>query len=320
MTEIARRWKSRCLSRRRIKSFASFFPNNGILIEGSDGLSVDHLDFVNISSFAILVNHSNNILLDHISVKDSGSLNAKGRNNTTGGILLEEGTDQFTVADSVFENIRGNGVWTHSRYMSPRNSVGKIANNKFFDIGRDAIQVGHATGVQVIGNNGTRIGWPVNLVDVENGGTPVGVDTAGNVDRSVYEYNNFEEIDGKCFDLDGFHDGAVRGNTCINRRSPADYPFGHFGIVFNNASIEMRSENIVVEDNQLEGMKFGGIFVIGTGHKILHNRMRNINTAHCNENRAKFGCSVLGEPEVLETRHLSGEPRGASRSRARQSD
>ena len=48
-------------------------------------------------------------------------------------------------------------------------------------------------------------------------------------------------------------------------------------------------------------MKFGGIFLIGTGHKILRNRMLHINTAHCNENRAKFGCSALGEPEVLET-------------------
>jgi hypothetical protein len=283
------------------QSFASFFPGNGILIEDSDGLDVDHLDFKNIPGFAILVNHSNNVLLDHLSVKDSGSLNALGRNNTTGGILLEEGTDGFTVADSVFANIRGNGVWTHSRYRSPRNIGGKIAKNTFSDVGRDAIQVGHATGVRVIGNTGTRIGWPVNQVDVENGGTPVSVDTAGNVDRSVYEYNNFEEIDGKCFDLDGFHDGIVRGNTCTNRRPPADYPFGHFGIVFNNASIEMRSENIVVEDNQLEGMKFGGIFVIGTGHKILHNQMRNINTAHCNENRVKFGCSALGEPEILET-------------------
>ena len=76
--------------------------------------------------------------------------------------------------------------------------------------------------------------FPSDLVDVENGGTPVGIDTAGNVEQSIYEHNRFEEIDGKCIDLDGFHDGAVRGNTCINRRPPEDYPFGHFGIVFNN--------------------------------------------------------------------------------------
>jgi Right handed beta helix region len=284
------------------KSFASFFTNNGILIEATDGLSVDHLDFRNIPSFAILVNHSNNILLDHMSVKDSGSLNAKGRNNTTGGILLEEGVNQFTVADSVFGNIRGNGVWTHSRYRSPRNIGGKIAKNTFFDIGRDAIQVGHATGVHVMGNYGSRIGFPPDLVDVENAGTPVGMDTAGNVDQSIYEYNNFEEIDGKCIDLDGFHDGTVRGNTCINRRPPEDYPYGNFGISINNTSIEMHSKNIVIEDNQLTGMKFGGIFALGEGHMIRNNRMTNLNTAHCNETHARFGClAILGEPGFLES-------------------
>jgi hypothetical protein len=283
------------------KSFASAFPNNGILIEDGDGVFVDHVDFENIANFAALVSHSKNVLIDQISVRDSGSLNAKGRNNTTGGVLLEEGTEQFTVTNSVFRNIRGNAIWTHSRYMSPRNGRGKIANNQFFDIGRDAIQVGHATQVGVAGNRGSRIGFAVELVDVENGGTPVGIDTAGNVDQSVYEHNTFDEIDGKCIDLDGFHDGFVRGNTCVNRRPPEDYPFGHFGIVFNNASIEMRSQNIVVEDNELDGMKFGGIFLVGTGHKILRNRLLHINTAHCNENRQKFGCAVLGEAEVLET-------------------
>lgn len=283
------------------QTFASFFPDNGILIEDSHGVSIDHVDFLNIANFAALVSRSNNVAIDHVSVQDSGSRNAKGRNNTSGGILLEEGTGQFSVTDCTFRDIRGNGVWTHSRYKSPRNRNGKILRNQFAEIGRDAIQVGHAVAVEVAGNHGTRIGFPVDIIDVENGGTPVGVDTAGNVEQSSYERNRFEEIDGKCFDLDGFHDGAVRGNTCINRRPPGDYPFGHFGIVFNNASVEMRSQNIVVENNELVGMKYGGIFLIGAGHKIVRNRMRDINTAHCSENRAKFGCSVLGEPEVLES-------------------
>jgi hypothetical protein len=283
------------------QSFASFFSDNGILVEDSDGISIGGVDFANVTSFAALISRSKNVVIDHVSVRDSGSRNAKGRNNTTGGILLEEGTEHFSIEDSTFRNIRGNGVWTHSRYMAPRNRNGKILRNQFSEIGRDAIQVGHAAGIDVAGNHGTRIGFPVDLVDVENGGTPVGIDTAGNVEHSTYERNRFEEIDGKCIDLDGFHDGVVRGNICINRRPPEDYPFGHFGIVFNNASIEMRSQNIVVEDNELDGMKFGGIFLIGTGHKILRNRMHHINTAHCNENREKFGCSVLGETEVLET-------------------
>ncbi len=224
---------------------------------------MDHVDFANIASFAILVNHSRDVSLDHLHVEDSGSLNALHRNNTTGGVLLEEGTDSFTVADSVFENIRGNAVWTHSRYRSPRNRGGKIRNVKFSDIGRDAIQIGHAVDVEVSGNRGRRIGFPSAIVDVEGGGTPVAIDTAGNVESSTYEYNQFEEINGKCIDLDGFHDGAVRGNTCINRGKPDEYPFGHFGIVFNNANPDMQSRNILVESNELDGMKFGGIFLIG---------------------------------------------------------
>ena len=283
------------------KTFADAFPNNGILIEDTAGLEVDHVDFANVSSFAVLINHSRDVLLDHLHVENSGSLNALKRNNTTGGILLEEGTDSFTVADSVFENIRGNAVWTHSRYGSPRNQGGKIRNNRFSEIGRDAIQVGHAVDVEVSGNRGRRIGFPSDMVDAEGGGTPVGIDTAGNVENSIYENNRFEELNGKCIDLDGFHDGTVRANTCINRGKPEDYPFGHFGIVFNNANAEMRSQNILVENNELDGMKFGGIFLIGTGHRILHNRLLHLNAAHCNENRAQFGCSALGEPEVLET-------------------
>ena len=283
------------------KSFADVFPDNGILVENTTGVEVDHVQFSNMPTFAILVNHSRDILLDHMRLKDCGSLNARHRNNTTGGVLLEEGTDSFTVADSVFENIRGNAVWTHSRYGSPRNHKGNVAKNTFSEIGRDAIQIGHATDVLVQGNSGGRIGFPSDIVDAEGGGTPVGIDTAGNVESSTYQYNRFEEINGKCIDLDGFHDGTVRGNTCINRGKPEDYPYGHFGIVFNNANIDMQSKNILVEENDLEGMKFGGIFLIGSGHRILRNRLLRINSAHCNENRAQFGCSVLGETEVLET-------------------
>jgi Right handed beta helix region len=283
------------------KTFAESFSDNAILVEDSSAIELDHVEFTGIAGFALLVNHSRDVLLDHLRVQNSGSVNTLKRNNTTGGILLEEGTTAFVVADSTFENISGNAVWTHSRYGSARNRGGQIRNNQFSEIGRDAIQVGHAVDVEVSGNRGRRIGFPASIVDVENGGTPVGIDTAGNVENSTYEHNSFEEINGKCIDLDGFHDGTVRSNTCVNRGKPEDYPFGHFGIVFNNASVEMHSQNILVEDNELNGMKFGGIFLIGTGHRILRNRLLNIDTAHCNENRTQFGCSALGAPEVLET-------------------
>ena len=284
------------------KTFSIVFGDNGILIEDTDGLSIDHVDFANITNFAALISHSRNVSIDHVSVKDSGSRNAKGRNNTSGGVLLEEGTEEFTVADSSFRNIRGNGVWTHAYFHSPRNRNGKILRNQFFEIGRDAIQVGHGIAIEVVDNHGVRIGFPVDLIDVENAGTPVGIDTAGNVERSTYQRNRFEEVDGKCIDLDGFHDGGVRGNTCINSREPETYPFGNFGISINNSNVEMQSKNIVIEGNRLSGMRFGGIFAIGEGHIIRNNRMTNLNTGRCNETHAAFGCfGIPGEPAFLES-------------------
>ena len=83
-------------------------------------------------------------------------------------------------------------------------------------------------------------------MDVEGGGIPVAIDTAGNVDRSVYAGNRFEEVNGKCIDLDGFHHGEVRDNACVNRGSADDYPHGHYGIVFNNSNPDMQSEDVTV--------------------------------------------------------------------------
>jgi hypothetical protein len=70
----------------------------------------------------------------------------------------------------------------------------------------------------------------------------------------------------------------------------------------NNTNAGMHSQNILIENNQLEGMKFGGIFALGEGHRIINNRMLHLNTAHCNETHAKFGClAIAGEPGFLES-------------------
>jgi hypothetical protein len=46
-------------------------------------------------------------------------------------------------------------------------------------------------------------------------------------------------------------------------------------------------------ENVIETAKYGGIFVIGTGHVLAGNRLSNLNTAHC-------GCYYLaGEPDIL---------------------
>ena len=281
--------------------FARHFSGNGILADRVEGLSLSDVTFRNIAGFAILVSRSSNVVIHGAEIRDSGSRNEKGRNNTTGGILLEEGVTGFEVRYSVLRDVRGNGIWTHSNYASPRNRDGVIARNRFWNIGRDAIQIGHAVNVRVEDNVGTRIGYPVDEVDTEGGGTPVGIDTAGNVENSVYVGNRFEEINGKCIDLDGFHHGEVRRNTCVNRGGAADYPFGHYGIVFNNANPDMESTGILVSENTIDGTKFGGIFVIGTGHRIIGNNLRSLNLAGCNESAATYGCSHFpGEPDLLQ--------------------
>lgn len=292
--------------------FRVYYPNNGMLFDRAESLEISGVRFSHVVNFAVLVSRSAGIHLDHLHIEDSGSLNKLGRNNTTGGIVIEEGSSGFEVHDCTFLRIRGNALWTHSMYRSPRLRDGLFAGNHFDTVGRDALEVGHATAVRVTDNVGANIGYPVEIVDVENSGMPVAVDTAGNVDRTVYARNRFEEIDGKCIDLDGFHDGSVLENQCVNRKPAAEYPFGHFGIVMNNANPDMRSENIEILNNHIDGTKFGGLFLIGSGHRVIGNVFTHLNEAQCNENARIFGCIFKSnEPEMLEAGIYLG--RGAER-------
>jgi hypothetical protein len=280
--------------------FSRFMPNNGILAEGVTNLEISQVKATEIAGYAILVNSSHTVRIHDIRIADSGSLNLRKRNNTTGGILIEEGTTDFEVLDCRIANVRGNGIWTHSLYTSARNAKGRIAGNEFAMIARDAIQVGHATEVVVENNRGRMIGYPAEEVDLESQAFPVAVDTAGNVDRSTYRNNQFEEIDGKCFDLDGFHDGEVSGNTCLNEDDEIkSYPYGNFGIIMNNSNPDMQSRNIRITGNTIDGFLFGGIFIIGSGHTVTGNHLMHLNRAHCND-PGPFNCSyVANQPDLM---------------------
>jgi hypothetical protein len=278
------------------RSFAAFAAGNGILAVGVTGLSVSGVRFIGVPGFAILASRSRDVSVDRVEIEDSGSRNAAGRNNATGGILLEEGTENFQVTGCTLRNVRGNGIWTHSLYASPRNRNGRIANNHLERIARDAIQVGHATLVRVENNTGRLIGFPAEMVDME--GQPVAIDTAGNTDHSNYQGNRFEEINGKCIDLDGFHDGEVRANICINRGDAGEYPYGHYGIVMNNSNPNMQSQNVRIVGNEIDGALYGGIFVIGSRNLISQNRLRRLNLAHCPRNTRV--CSYApDQPDLL---------------------
>jgi hypothetical protein len=286
--------------------FARFTRANGVLAEGVSDLTISRVSFRNIAGFAVLASRVRGVSIDRASVSDSGSRNPAGRNNTTGGILIEEGSTQFRATRCQFRNVRGNGVWTHSLSTSPRNADGLIAANRFERMGRDAVQVGHAVDVRVEGNSGRYIGYPREEVDIENLGIPVALDTAGNVERTVYAGNSFEEINGQCIDLDGFHDGEVRANVCVNHSAPAANPFGHFGIVLGNSDPQMRSRNIRIVENVIEGPLYGGVFLIGEGHLVTGNRLLRLNTARCNA--CYFDAS---EPDLLQTGIYLGK--GAAR-------
>lgn len=282
--------------------FRVWYPNNGLLFDRVEGLEISRVKFANVVNFPILVSRSSGIRISKVEVDDSGSRNAQGRNNLSGGILIEEGSSDFEVRDSTFKRIVGNALWTHSLRISPRLQDGVFAGNHFETIGRDAIQVGHATRVRVEGNIGAAIGYPVELVDVEHGGIPVGIDTAGNVDDSVYAGNRFEEVNGSCIDLDGFHDGSVRDNTCVDLKNQQDYPFGHFGLVMNNTDPDSHSQNIEIAGNTIDGMKYGGLYLMGSGHRVTGNRFLHLNTAGCNESSAKVYCIYKqDEPQMLES-------------------
>ncbi len=277
-------------------AFRVFYGDNGVWFDRVQGLEISNVKFASVTNFAILISRSSGIRIRGVDVRESGSRNAGGRNNMTGGIVIEEGSSDFEVRDCTFRSILGNALWTHSLYQSPRSRDGLFTGNRFDSIGRDAIQVGHATNIRVEENTGVRIGYPFGAVDLENQGTPVAIDTSGNVDHSTYARNQFEDVNGKCIDLDGFHDGAVRENRCTNRGAAQDYPAAQFGIVMNNTNPDMRPQNIEITGNQITGTRFGGLFVIGSGHRITGNVFERLNIAECN------GCIYKAdEPQMLES-------------------
>lgn len=290
---------------------ARWTRDNGVLVVDSEQVLLRRLSIRRVAGYGVLVNRSRAVALEELEVADSGSVDARGRNNATGGILFEEGCEDFAVRRSKLRDVRGNGIWTHSLFSSPRNRRGEFLDNDIRNVGRDALQAGHAADLRIVSNRGAFIGYPPQIVDVERGAVPVAIDTAGDVSTSLYAGNHFEEVNGKCIDLDGFHDGVVRGNTCINRRHLDAYPHGHYAIVVNNSHPAMESRNIQISDNHMHGFKFGGLFLIGEAHRVTHNVFSRLNLAHCNDNPAIQCVYQPQEPDLLRSGIYLG--RGAHR-------
>ncbi len=292
------------------RPFLAFTRNNGIAVDGGSGITIERIRLGRIAGFAILASRVAHIRVRRVTVEDSGSRNAAGLNNATGGILFEEGAGDFDASFCTFRGILGNALWTHSISASPRNWGGRFANNRIETVGRDAIQVGHAMGVTVEGNIAHNVGFPLTAVDPS--AIPVGLDTAGNVENTAYRDNRISEINGKCMDLDGLHDSEIRGNVCVNQQPPREYPLGNYAIVMNNSDPGMTTRNIRIVENRIERPVFGAVFAIGQGNLIARNLLLDLNTAHCNQNLAQYQCNyAAADPRILEAGVYLG--RGAER-------
>ncbi len=282
-------------------AFADYYTDNGIVIRKSNGITIRDVAFSKIRAFPIIVNATAKATIDAVTIEDCGTLNPGGHNNTTGGILIEEGSSGFEVRKANINRVAGNAIWTHSYARSPRQANGLITENIIAGVGRDAIQVGHATNVRVEKNHGSLIGFPPEYIDFAGLGTPVAIDTAGNVDHTLYVNNNFEDVNGQCIDLDGFHDGEVSGNRCINNSASAATLAGlHFGIMFGNHDPGMTSSNVTVSGNVLQGFAYGAIFLIGDHHLIEDNRFVNMNLARCGSEPTPAKCLAMADqPDAL---------------------
>ncbi|HXM45540.1 MAG TPA: right-handed parallel beta-helix repeat-containing protein [Bryobacteraceae bacterium] len=280
--------------------FARYYRNNGIVVENATRLLIRRVSFSEVANYPVLVSASSGVRIDNVRIDDCGSLAPSGRNNASGGILLEEGTRDFEVRQCVIRRVRGNAIWTHSNYRSPRNANGTIQENFVEEVARDAIQVGHATNIAVRGNRGRRIGYPPDLVDAVNWAVPVAIDTGGNVDRSIYAGNHFEDINGKCMDLDGFHDGEIRDNSCISRKPPDQYPDAQYGIVFNNSNPDYQPSNVLVTGNLIDGAGYGGLCLLGSHQVVTGNRFLGLNRNRCTSDRTRPRCDYsAGDPALL---------------------
>jgi len=280
--------------------FADYYTGNGILARHTDGLVVRGVQFKHIRAFPLLINACSHVLVESVDIQDSGTLTQSGINNTTGGILLEEGVTHFQIRHANIARITGNAIWTHSYNDSPRQSEGLITGSVITTVGRDAIQIGHATRIRVEHNTGSQIGFPADYADLEHHGTPVSLDTAGNVDYSFYTDNRFTDVNGECINLDGFHDGQVTQNSCQNTRPIETYPALHYAIVFGNNNPAATSSNIVLSNNTLKGFAYGGAFVTGKNNRIENNTFENLNLAQCGTSPTPARCNyALDQPDLL---------------------
>ena len=71
--------------------------------------------------------------------------------------------------------------------------------------------------------------------------------------------------------------------------------------MLNNTDPDMQPRNVEISGNEIDGTKYGGLFLMGTGHRVIGNTFVHLDQAECNESGARFGCIYKkDEPHMLE--------------------
>jgi parallel beta-helix repeat protein len=161
--------------------YSRFVPSNGIVAENVTNLEIADVKASHFAGFAILINSSKEVKLHDIDVTASGGFNAQRRNNGTGGIAIEEGSTGFDVSRCAFGTIRGNGLTIRS------SEKGRIFENEFRSVAREAIHVERTSAVAIENNHIEQVGFPLEEVDAPG---------------------------ALCMRLEGFDGGSIKDNVC----------------------------------------------------------------------------------------------------------
>ncbi|HKD07707.1 MAG TPA: right-handed parallel beta-helix repeat-containing protein [Bryobacteraceae bacterium] len=215
-------------------AMSRFVAANGIVAENVTGLEVGPIKATNIAGFAILVSGSHQIRIHHAEVTGSGGWNSKRRNSGAGGVAIEEGSSDFQIDGCLFGVIRGSAITILA------SSKGKILENEFRALARDAIVVRQGTGIAITRNHADQIGVPLEEVDSPG---------------------------ALCMRLERFDDGEISGNACAETLMGAVSVSGSRNVIrgnhftgLNNAHSDAAgiflgqgSKDITVEANELSG-------------------------------------------------------------------
>jgi hypothetical protein len=245
----------------------------------------------------------------------------------------------LTVSNCAFRRCTGNQVWGHCWGFDIQHKNVIVEACTFEDIGRDAILYGNVLSGSARGNTMRRIGYLTYTdsdtpVQPTGGDLSVGIDTSGYCSGVDYSGNTVVESSGaEAFDLDGFRDGVLAGNTVdscfigINTGDTQNNGAGKrvaiYGNAFRNCGYgTMRlndTEDCTVEANTVEQpatateapIQFNAVTALGCKNNLVTgNRLQWNKDDYCVKEAAAGGTFDTTCENRVFGNHISGTNRG----------